>query len=71
MRHACELAVWVDIRRCMDGGLVFWTSKNNVIMSRDDHRGIIESKYIWQVKDLVTGKVLAGPARQVEDRSCG
>ena len=55
----------------MDDGLVFLTSKNNAIMCRGGHRGIIESKYIWQVKDLVAGKVLAGPARQVEDGACG
>lgn len=50
MRKSCNLFIWVDARKCMDDGIQFYRSANNVILSPGID-GVIDFKYFESVKD--------------------
>jgi 2'-phosphotransferase len=45
MRSSCELVIYIDVEKAMKGGLIFYTSSNNVILCE----GPINPKYFSKV----------------------
>ena len=57
MRHDCDVAIWVDLRKALHDGIPFYLSTNQIIFSpgRD---GIIPTEYFTRAQDLRNGEDL-------------
>jgi 2'-phosphotransferase len=58
MRGNCQIAVYIDIKECLNDGIKFYRSENNVILSPGDQMGFIRPKYFKRVYDLKTNELL-------------
>uniref|UniRef100_A0A7S4PSX8 2'-phosphotransferase n=1 Tax=Alexandrium monilatum TaxID=311494 RepID=A0A7S4PSX8_9DINO len=61
MRTSCEVAIYVDLRRALGDGVPFFLSSNQVVLS-PGLRGVVPSSYIKGVKDVWSGRWIAGGA---------
>ncbi|KAH8175817.1 RNA 2'-phosphotransferase, tpt1 / kptA family protein [Sarocladium implicatum] len=50
MRKDAELVIEIDIKKSLEGGIVWWRSDNGVILSEGDENGLISLKYFREVK---------------------
>ena len=57
MRHDCDVAIWIDLRKALHDGIPFYLSTNQIIFSpgRD---GIIPTEYFTWARDLRNGEDL-------------
>ena len=67
-RSNSEILVYLNLEKAIDGGLKFFISENNVVLSPGDEKGFIPSKYFKYIKERVwkgdracPGKVLWKP----------
>ncbi|KAL5463742.1 hypothetical protein EMCRGX_G032669 [Ephydatia muelleri] len=59
MRSSCEILIFIDLPKALAGGLKFFRSANNVILSPGNHEGIIPPEYFAEVREHSSGKVIA------------
>jgi len=60
MRSSAQVYIYIDVHKAMkDGGIQFFRSANNVILSPGNADGIIESRYFKTVKNVTTNQVLS------------
>merc|ERR1719356_1322230 len=57
MRSSCEIAIYLDLRAALVGGVPFFLSNNQVILS-PGLRGVVPRDYISKVRDLQSGQLL-------------
>ncbi|GFR86252.1 tRNA 2'-phosphotransferase 1 [Elysia marginata] len=56
MRSSCQVIIYLDLKKALEGGLKFFVSANNVILSPGNESGVIETQYFFKVVDRRTGK---------------
>lgn len=59
MRNNCQVAIYVDVKKCVENGIKFYKSKNDVILSPGNDQGIIPAEYFKKVVDIKTKKTIA------------
>lgn len=47
MRNDAEIVIYVDIRKSLEDGTLWWISDNGVILTEGDENGLITTKY-WK-----------------------
>jgi 2'-phosphotransferase len=52
LRHDCDVAIWLDLRRALKEGLPFYISDNDVILSPGDANGAIPCRFFLKVEFL-------------------
>jgi len=60
MRYDCEVALYIDLRKCLLDGIAFYMSVNEVILSSGQD-GCLHPRYFLHVKDIWTGEDLLHP----------
>lgn len=58
MRSSCEIVIYIDLPKALAGGLKFFRSANNVILSSGNEEGIISPEYFAEVREYPSGKVI-------------
>lgn len=58
MRTNCQIVVHVDVKKAMQDGIKFWISKNGVILTEGDEKGVIPAKYIIKGDNLYQNRLL-------------
>ena len=76
LRHDCEVAIWVDLRGALRGGVPFFMARNRVILSPGLEGGVVPSRFFLRVLDLSSKAELwpleaAGAAESVGGESAG
>ena len=61
MRHDCDLAIWVDLRKALQDGIPFYLSTNQVVLS-PGRAGIIPIEYFTRARDLRSREDLPLPS---------
>lgn len=56
-RSSSEILIYIDVRKAMSEGIVFYRSENNVILT-EGLNGVLSTKYFTKVIDRVTKKQL-------------
>lgn len=54
IRKSANILIYIDILKCLDDGIIFYKSKNNVILSPGNDQGYIDVKYFKKIIDLKT-----------------
>jgi 2'-phosphotransferase len=50
MRNDAEILIYIDIKKSLeDGGVLWWISKNGVVLTEGNENGILETKYFKKV----------------------
>lgn len=47
MRNDAELLIYVDVRKSLEDGTLWWISENGVVLTEGDENGILSTKY-WK-----------------------
>uniref|UniRef100_A0A1X7VGV5 2'-phosphotransferase n=2 Tax=Amphimedon queenslandica TaxID=400682 RepID=A0A1X7VGV5_AMPQE len=55
MRSSCQILIYIDMKKALEGGLLFYRSANNVILCSGDENGFISTKYFEKVYDITKG----------------
>ncbi|XP_023331577.1 tRNA 2'-phosphotransferase 1 [Eurytemora carolleeae] len=58
MRHQSQIFIYIDVKMCLEAGLKFYRSSNNVILSPGDQEGFIKPQFFAAVKDTKLNKML-------------
>ena len=59
MRRDAEIHVWIDLALAIRAGVLFYISRNNVILTPgSDGTGILQMFYVLRVVDAKTGRVI-------------
>ena len=59
MRASCEVVVYVDVRKAVrEGGLKFYTSANNVILTPGDEEGMLPISFFDKVVDRASNEII-------------
>ncbi|XP_046683855.1 tRNA 2'-phosphotransferase 1-like isoform X3 [Homalodisca vitripennis] len=58
LRPNVQVLVYVDVDKAILGGISFFKSANDVILSEGNSSGLIEPKYFLKIKDIRTGENL-------------
>lgn len=56
MRNSSTVLIYLDIQRALAGGIKFWRSENNVILTEGDETGILPLTYFKLVEDRTGGQ---------------
>lgn len=59
MRSSCQIIIYLDLKKALEGGLKFFVSANNVILSPGNELGVIETQFFTKAVDRSTGRKLA------------
>ena len=51
-RKNCNVKIYIDTEKAMNDGIKFYKSSNNVILTRGNNMGILESKYFIKIEYL-------------------
>ena len=49
-RASCNVKIYIDTEKAMNDGIKFYRSSNNVILTRGNSKGILESKYFIKIE---------------------
>ena len=52
MRQNCDLKIWIDMKKAMADGIIFYKSANGVILTPGNDEGILESKYFLSIESI-------------------
>lgn len=58
MRKSCDIMIYLDLQKALDGGLKFFKSANKVILCAGNEEGVILPTFFSRVVDRKTGKNL-------------
>lgn len=58
MRSDCQVLIYIDLKKAILDGLVFYLSENGVILCPGNKNGVLETKYFLKVVDKRTGNML-------------
>jgi 2'-phosphotransferase len=50
MRSDAELLIYVDIRKSLEDGVLWWISENGVVLTEGDENGVLGTKYFQRVE---------------------
>ncbi|KAG2736904.1 hypothetical protein G9P44_000994 [Scheffersomyces stipitis] len=58
IRYNANVLIYIDVAKCMEAGIKFYKSLNDVILSEGDENGYISWKYFDKVVEVKTGEKL-------------
>ena len=60
-RHNADLILYIDFRRALEDGIVFWKSYSDVILTRgENNSGYLPPQYITSAEDQYGGRLFFG-----------
>ncbi|XP_066959069.1 tRNA 2'-phosphotransferase 1-like isoform X2 [Macrobrachium rosenbergii] len=58
IRKSCQMYVYINLSKALEGGLKFFRSANDVILCPGNHEGIVPTEYFLKVVDRSSGDQL-------------
>ncbi|KAF2222749.1 phosphotransferase KptA/Tpt1, partial [Elsinoe ampelina] len=56
MRNSSTVLIFIDVQKAVEGGLKFWKSANDVILTEGDQDGLVPLTYFKRVEDRTGGQ---------------